>query len=91
MKKVIIIAMMAVVLASCTDNQMAKNYGGTMSIDLPKGQKLVNATWKGESDLWYLTRTMLTTDSAETYTFHQEKGSAISMYGNGQVIFKESK
>ena len=70
---------------------MAKNYGGTMTIDLPKGQKLVNATWKGESDLWYLTKPMLPTDSAETYTFHQEKGSAISIYGNGQVIFKESK
>ena len=91
MKKIFFAAFAILALASCTDNQRAKNYGGTYTIDLPKGEKLVNVTWKGESDIWYLTRPMTATDSAVTYTFRQDKGALITIYGNGQVILKESK
>ena len=87
MKKILIIAIAAFALTSCTDNEMAKNFGGSMSFELPKGQKLVNITWK-ENELWYLSRTMTSTDSVETYTF-QEKSS----YGiqEGTITIKESK
>jgi hypothetical protein len=76
---------------SCTDNQRAKSFGGTSTINLPAGEKLVTVTWKGEADIWYLTRPMTSTDSVETYYFHQDKGSVISLTGNGEVILKESK
>jgi len=77
--------------ASCTDNQRAKSFGGTSTINLPAGEKLVTVTWKGEADIWYLTRPMKSTDSVETYYFHQDKGAMLNITGNGEVILKESK
>ncbi len=74
-------------LISCTDKEKARNFGGTETINLPKGQKLMMITWK-ESDIWYLTKPMSAKDTAETYTFQEE-----SSYGvwEGTVIIKESK
>jgi hypothetical protein len=87
MKKLAIITFASIMLASCTENEMAKNFGGSMTVNLPQGQKLVNITWK-ENELWYLSKPMSSTDSAETYTF-QEKSS----YGiqEGTITLKESK
>lgn len=76
---------------SCTDNQRAKSFGGTSTINLPAGEKLVTVTWKGEADIWYLTRPMKSTDSVETYYFHQDKGAVLNITGNGEVILIESK
>ena len=36
---------------------MVREFGGTMEIQLPKGQELMEATWK-EEHLFYLTRPM---------------------------------
>ncbi len=91
MKKVIFSFLTLLSLASCTEQQRAKNYGGTTTVDLPIGQKLVNVTWKGNADIWYLTRPMTTSDSAVTYTFYQEKGTILSITGNGKIIIKEHK
>jgi len=68
MKKLKLFFMVLVILlsVSCTDNIRAKNLGGTMTIDLPKNQKLINATWK-ESDLWVLTRDKKAGELPETY------------------------
>lgn len=72
---------------SCTENVMAKSWGGTATVDLPKGTKLVGATWK-DAELWYLYREMREGESPETHTLKEQ-----SNYGvlEGQVIFKESK
>ena len=91
MKRFLILASLALTLASCTDQQMAKEFGGTATVNLPTGEKLVNVTWKGEADIWYLTRKMTEKDSAETYTFRQEKGAMFNLSGDGQVIIKETK
>jgi hypothetical protein len=90
MKKLFVVATLALVMVSCTDNQRAKSFGGTCSVELPAGEKLVNVTWK-KFDLWYLTRKMTVKDTAETYTFRQDKGSLLSITGNGEIIIKESK
>jgi hypothetical protein len=76
-----------ILMASCTENQLAKGWGGTTTVELPAGEKLIEATWKDEQ-LWYLTRSMREDESPETFKF-QEKSS----YGviEGTVIFKESK
>lgn len=53
------IALVALLMAatSCTEQHMARRYGGKMKIELPKGEKLIMATWK-ESNLFYLTEPM---------------------------------
>jgi hypothetical protein len=71
MKKMLLAIGMIVMLGSCTENSRVKSFGGEGTINLPKGRKLVNVTWK-ENQVWYLTRPMNSTDVAETYQFHEE-------------------
>lgn len=71
MKKVFLAIGVIAMLGSCTDNNRVKNWGGEGTINLPKGRKLVNVTWKN-TQVWYLTRPMTSTDVAETYQFHEE-------------------
>ncbi|AKQ08470.1 hypothetical protein PQE66_gp155 [Bacillus phage PBC2] len=65
----------------------AKKFGGNYEVNLPKGEKLVNATWK-ESNLWYLTRPMTEEDKAETYKFKEDSTFGVM---EGTVTIKESK
>ena len=75
----------ALLFASCTENSRARSFGGTMTVDLPKGEKLVTATWK-EASLWYLTRQMREDESPETYSFQESSPFGIAQ---GTVIFNE--
>lgn len=58
MKK-ILIALTVLSISSCTQNQMARNFGGTQDVNLKPNEKLINITWK-ESSLWILTEDTLT-------------------------------
>lgn len=90
MKKKIIggIALLAVMWFSLTGcKSIAKSYGGTISIDVPKGQKVIEATWK-DSDVWYLTRPMREDEKPEIFTFQEDSNLGII---EGKVIFEESK
>jgi len=71
MKKVLVLVGMIISLGSCTENARVKTWGGEGTINLPKGRKLVNVTWK-ETQVWYLTRPMKNDDVAETYQFQEE-------------------
>lgn len=71
---------------SCTDNIRVKGYGGTATIDLPVGQKLVNVTWKN-ADLWILTRPARTGELPETYSFSEK--STFGVF-EGTYILKET-
>lgn len=72
MKKTILsIITVGFLMVSCTQNERVKSWGGEGTINLPKGRKLVNATWKGDH-IWYLTRQMKSDDVAETYQFQEE-------------------
>ncbi|MDF2534009.1 MAG: hypothetical protein K0R18_166 [Bacillales bacterium] len=88
-KKIIVLIILANLaigaLVGC--NSVAKKMGGTINVDLPKGQKLVNVTWK-DANLWYLTKQMKDGDIAETYEFKEDSNFGIV---EGKVIFKESK
>lgn len=79
--------MLTILLASCTGNEMAKQYGGSTELILPAGQKLVTVTWKGD-DLWYATRPMKSTDSTEVYKFSESSNFGIL---EGTVIIKETR
>lgn len=71
-------------LFACTENARVRRWGGTGTLTLPKGQKLVNLTWKGDQ-LWYLTRPMTANDSVETYEFHEESSFGV-IEGTYKVI-----
>lgn len=71
MKKVFLGLVLGLLMVSCTENERVKAWGGTGTINLPKGRKLVTVTWK-ETQIWYLTRPMDSTDVAQTYQFHEE-------------------
>lgn len=75
------------VATGCTENQMARSWGGTATETLPPGQKLVTMTWKQDS-MWVLTRPMRADEQPETYTFKEK-----SNFGaiEGTVIIKEQR
>ena len=57
MKKFILLLFTVLSICSCTKQSITRNFGGTMYIDLPAGQELMEATWK-DDNLFYLTRPM---------------------------------
>ena len=59
--------------------------GGKATVRLPKGQKLVEATWK-EVDLWYLTRDRREGEPIETFTFQESSSFGVI---EGTVTFIE--
>jgi hypothetical protein len=72
---------------SCTKNARVKHFGGTATIELSAGQKLIHCTWK-DSNVWYLTRPMVKGDTAITYTFQEKSNFGIVQ---GTYIIKEKK
>ena len=75
----------AAILTGCTDQQRAKSFGGTATIELEQGKKLVVVTWKGE-DLWLMTRDWRDGDRAETYKFAESSSWG---FMEGTVVIKE--
>ena len=76
-----------VLIVSCTDNQMTKNFGGKENIELESGKRLVNITWKehnGSASLWILTKT--DTTKPTTYSFKEKSSIGILQ---GEVIIIE--
>lgn len=69
---------------SCTEKERARSFGGVTTTKLPKGQKLITATWK-ESDLWLLTRPMRTGETAETYTLKEDSSFGV-MEGTVTIV-----
>ena len=70
MKKFFLLILMVFCLTGC--HETTKSFGGSMIIELPKGQKLEEITWKDDTDLWYLTRPMREDEVAETHIFQQD-------------------
>ena len=88
MKRVLVL-LTIVLLASCTQNNRARLWGGTETIQLDPGKRLVNITWKSTdksgTDLWILTKQDTTKPS--TYLF-EEKSSFGIMEGKVVIIEK---
>ncbi len=85
MKTLATIAVLAALLTSCTENQQAKNFGGTAKIDLPAGTKFVAATWK-EDALWYAYRQARPDEKPETVTLKEQSSFGLLQ---GEVVFSE--
>ena len=82
---IVLLFVMGFSLTGC--KSVARNMGGTITIDVPKGQKIIEATWK-DSNLWYLTRPMREDEEPETFTLQEDSNFGII---EGKVIFEESK
>jgi hypothetical protein len=67
-------AVVAVSLTGC--NEIAKNYGGSLTVNLDKDQKLVNCSWRGSS-LWILTRPRREGETPETYMYFEKSNMSI--------------
>ena len=86
MKKILLIAFTMFCLCSC-DQYFTRKLGGTTTVNLNPGEKLVEATWK-DGDLWYLVEPMDSNYKPKIKTFKES-----SMYGvcEGQVVFIEKR
>lgn len=87
MKKIVLGLLGIISLTSCTENNRARVWGGTETIQLEEGVRLVNVTWKGEkgaTDLWMLTKKDTTKPS--TYYFKEKSSFGVM---EGQVIIIE--
>ncbi len=66
-------ALIAILSLTACENQLAKTFGGKMTVELDKDQKLVNASWKTYSEsntsLWLLTRVRKADEQPETYQY----------------------
>lgn len=88
-KKIIVVGLLlALTITGCTKQKMTREFGGDMTIDLDKGKKLEEITWKDEDSLWILTRPMKDDEEAETHVF--EESSAFGIL-EGSVTIVEHK
>ena len=73
MKKIIAVLMGTIIMVAVSgcDQYAARNFGGTMTIELEANKKLEMITWK-EGNLWYLTKPMTADDVPETHTFQAD-------------------
>ena len=66
---------------------MTRSYGGTTTINVKKGYKIVEATWK-DSNLWYLIEPMDSDYVPKTKEFIESSRFGVM---EGKVIFIEEK
>lgn len=88
MKKLFIfIAFICIIFASCTPQARSRHFGGDLTINLPAGQELMEATWK-DNNLYYLTRPMSDDYVPVTKTLHESSRFGVL---EGKVYFIETK
>lgn len=87
MKKLILILTISAFLFGCTENQRVKMYGGKITINIPKGYKVTNITWKN-NDLWYSYRPFTSGEEPLTTYFVEESNFGMM---EGKVTFVESR
>jgi hypothetical protein len=79
--------LLATVMSAGCQQACARQFGGTTTVNLPAGRKLVNATWK-ESNIWYLHRPMRAGEQPEDTTFSESSETGMLQ---GSVTFKETR
>jgi len=81
----------AILSMTACDNYAAKHLGGTMTVELEKDQKLVNASWKSSKDsgtsLWLLTRARKEGETLDTYKYI-EKSTLGVLEGTVTIVEK---
>lgn len=88
MKKIVYVVIITIAFITCgCDNFTTKHFGGTTTINLEPGEKLIEATWK-DSNIWYLVEPMEDDYIPKTKVFKE-----CSIFGvmEGKIIFIETK
>jgi len=75
----VVVLIILALLSGCTSNERAKAFGGTQTITLAAGEKVINVTWKN-ADMWILVE--LPNGSKE---FREYSNWGVM---NGKVVFK---
>ena len=60
-----------------TFNPIAREVGGTITVNLEPNRKLVNISWKTDNSLWILTRKMKNNEDAEEYEYKEDSSFGI--------------
>ena len=78
MRKLTMVAITLLALASCTDNQRARRFGGTENIKIEPQEKFINITWK-QDNLWIIVQDTVTGDyyAREKSSFGVMQGKVI--------------
>ena len=79
-----VIITIVILLSSCTSNSRDRNFGGTETIELKPGYRLVNVTWK-YNNLWILTK-QDTSIKPTQYSFHEKSSLGVM---EGEIIIIE--
>ena len=80
-----VLGFLAIASAGC-DQVITRHYGGTTTINLPCGQKYLNASWKSESGLWYAYRPAVTGETFTTVIYQESSTMGVLQ---GRVLFNE--
>lgn len=83
----IVLLLTSSLFIGCTENSRARQFGGEVTIQVPKGRKVVNASFK-EMDLWILTREMRADEQPEILTMFEDSSFGLL---NGKVTLIESR
>ena len=69
MKKTLITLLAIITLSSCTENQRARNFGGTEEVSLKPNEIVLNVTWK-QDQMWICTK-----DTVTNIVYFREKSN----------------
>ena len=58
-------------------NPIAREFGGTITVDLEPNRKLVNISWKSDNSLWILTRKMRANEEPEEYEYKENSSFGV--------------
>lgn len=75
-----ILVLSALINTSCTDNQRARNFGGTETIELLPDEEFVNITWK-QDNIWIVVK------NKKTGVFYAREKSSFGVI-QGKIIIK---
>lgn len=81
---ILLTCLMVMSIIGCTDNKMAREFGGKETIDLPTGERVMNVTWKG-TDVWVLTQT---DTSVKPTTVSFKEKSSLGVW-EGEIVINE--
>ena len=76
--------MLALVMLTSCENLVTRNFGGSQTIELEKGQRLVEITFK-DNDLWILTEPMDSDYVPKTKTFYEDSNLGV-MQGKITIV-----
>jgi hypothetical protein len=86
---IVVVTAVVLFLGRGCQQTVARSFGGTMTVQVDAGQKLVNATWKGDS-LWILTRPMEPGEKPTSYVFKEDSAFGV-MQGAVKLVESEKQ